>query len=205
MISNMEINQVSVRDEAMAYNKDMVEAIERARAIAAENGGILPSVTWLHDNGHRSVAKAIRADRAPFESMLAKMGRGRDKRKYAYVRANMDVDDVKLAKDLDLSRATIKSWKAEIRESRFVEPDPSSVPDDVGAEDVARFIIRNLPHGWALDVSHDSHGCYVSLVQPNGMRREVETACDVGLVPSVVIHVNQARKEAGLEPVGWED
>lgn len=186
------------------HDAKYLESLGLAKELAARNGGVLPSVSRLTDEGYHTVVSAIREDRGPFEPILAKMGRGRDKNKYAYVAANMDKSNDELAKETGLSKTTIINWKTEINEAAFIDPDPSEIPEDVFAEDVTRFIIRNMPPGWKLDVSHDANGCYVTLVQPNGMRRGLDSAYGSSVVHSIVSHVNFARRKSGMEPAGWE-
>jgi hypothetical protein len=189
----------------MANRVEFSEYVERAEQLAAENGGFLPTMTDLDDMGEIRVVRAIRLDRAPFEHLLPKMGRGRDKAKYAYVKAHMDEHEDDLAAELGVSKTTVRNWKAEIRESELGIVDVDDAPDDASVPELARFIIGNLPKDWTLDMTFGGGGCYVTLVQPNGMRRGVGEAQDKSIVESVVTHVNHARIKSGLEPVGWSD
>lgn len=187
----------------MSRKIEVSEYVAKAEKIAAKNGGYLPTMSKLWDDRQSGIVAAIRLDRAPFEHILPKMGRGRDKTKYAYVQAHIDEDDDALAKSLDVSRTTIKNWKREIRESEFRSSDSHEAPDDATIEELSRFIVKNLPEGWSLDVKYASDGCFVALYQPSGTRCGVEEAYGAGLPQSVLTHVNYARAKAGMHAVGW--
>jgi hypothetical protein len=187
----------------MSHRIEIAERVKEAERIASQNGGYLPTMSKLWDAKEIGIIRAIRADRAPFEHILPKMGRGRDKTKYAYVQAHMDEDDDVLAKDLDVSKTTIRNWKTEIREAGFRSYEPDDAPDDVTIDDVAKFVVKNLPEGWELDTTYGRDGCFVTLRQPNGMRRDVDDAYGASLVQSVLAHVNYARAKSGMPPVGW--
>lgn len=187
----------------MSHKIEVDEYVRRAERIAARNGGFLPSMSKLSDMGEISVLRALRVDRAPFEHILPKQGRGRDKSKYEYVRAHMDDDDGVIAKAVGVSRTTVGNWKHEIREAGFVRPDSSDPPADATVDDMAKFIVENLPEHWTLDMTFGNDGCYVTLFQPNGMRRDVEDAEGASLGRSVLTHVNYARSRSRMPPVGW--
>jgi hypothetical protein len=187
----------------MSNRTEVDEYVKEAEQIAAKNGGYLPIMSKLWDQKQIGIVRAIRADRARFEHILPKQDRGRDKAKYAYVQANMDEKDEVLAKHLDVSKTTIRNWKTEIREAEFHQPDSIDAPDDVSMSDMAQFIVKNLPKGWDLNMTYDRDGCFVTLIQPNGMRRDVDDAYGASLVQSVIVHVNYARAKSGMPPVGW--
>lgn len=184
---------------------EIEEYVDRAEKIAEMNGGFLPNMTRLSDMGEASVLRAIRADRAPFEHILPKLGRGRDKVKYAYVGANLDEDDDKLAKDVGVSKTTVRNWKNEIRRDGYRDVDVETAPDDASMGDVADFILKNLPERWTLDVTFDDDGCYLTLLRPDGVRRGVDEADGMPVARSAVVHVNHARAREGLPPVSWPD
>lgn len=187
----------------MSRKIEVSEYVAKAEKIAAKNGGYLPTMSKLQDDREIGVYRAIRANRSAFEHILPKMGRGRDKNKYAYVQANMDEDDEVLAKDLGVSKTTVRNWKQEIRESEHEQPESLETPDDVLIADLAKFVVKNIPEGWELTVTFGRDGCFVALIQPNGMKHDVKDAYGADLVQSALRHVNYARAKSDLPPVGW--
>jgi hypothetical protein len=117
----------------------------------------------------------------------------------------MNEDDETLAKDLDVSKTTIRNWKQEIRESGFRPPQSVDAPDDATLSAVSKFIVKNLPKDWGLNLEYGQGGCFVVLIQPNGMPSGVDDACGATLVQSILAHVNYARLKSNLPPVGWPD
>jgi hypothetical protein len=81
---------------------------------------------------------------------------------------------------------------------------PKHRPDLLLVSEILDFAQCSMPDGWRLDLSFDNGGCGVSVIAPNGFRRVVPVAEGRGLIDSIEIHVNRARKENGLEPVKWE-
>lgn len=189
----------------MVRKIEVDEYVERAEKIAAANGGFLPTMSKLSDMREISVLRAIRADRSKFEHLLSKQGRGRDKIKYAYVEAHIDEDDEKLARDLDVSKPTVRNWKNEIRESGLMRTDAAEPPAEVAVADMVKFILKSIPEDWSLDLSFKNGGCFITLIQPNGARRDVASAYGKPVIQSIMIHVNHARVKSGLPEVGLPD
>lgn len=185
----------------MPSDKTMKKHIAAAERLAAENGGKLPTNMQLLAGGHAGLLATIQKDRGPFEHLLAKDARGRDKEKLAVVEANLDMDDDELARLAGISPSTLKRWRQMILDERGGEPKAKT---PATLDELAGFVEEHLPEGWRIEVGMSEHGTFSSLMNPKGAIPNVREAEDKSIEEAIMIQLNFARKRAGLDPVEWE-